>query len=197
MRQKTSHTGDPGTSDRLGLAAEILKAATGPLTGMEMQLESQRRGRYLANPGTCVYEIGAAPGWHVSEGLDYGQKQGPAVRFPDGKYRYWIVSWPGGRQSWTVTRDFQIVPVDQGNRVSVPLDNHAITDGSIQNSGAAKTAQGLVTPEAAQPRILSFGLSPPPGPRRCRACGKEIGPAGPPFCNEDCKSVFFGLVKKG
>lgn len=162
MRQKTSHTGDPATSSRLKLAVEILKDADAPMTVMELQLESQRRGGYLANPGTCIYEIGQADGYCVSDGLEYGQKAGPAVRFPDGKYRYWLVSAPGWRQSWTVDREYRVVPV------------------GVKGEGRKEEASSLFPP----PSSLTV-------PRTCLSCGEPV-PDGPPFCGKkECRNVFF------
>lgn len=193
MRQKTSHTGNPETSDRLKTAVEILKEATGPLTGKEMREASQAPGRYyLENPSTCVFEIGKAPGWVVSDGRNYGQTPGPAVKFPDGKYRYWLVEAPGWHQSWTVNEQFQVVQVKQG-------------PGSSSQGPGLKPTETFFDEELGCDVNLFFSGSPrppvpctpDPGPcltRTCKACGKEIGD-GLPFCDELCKNAFLQIGK--
>lgn len=174
-RRNSFHFRQVAASPSLQLLRDILMAANGPMSQGDVQLEVQRRGTLLLNVSTLINEIGQNHGYQVSEGMNYGQKKGPAVRFPDGKYRYWLVAAPGWRQSWTVTRDYRVVPAGQG-----------------YNSITAETAPAALpvhAPEADRAEQENDELE--SNINHCKACGKEI-PDGPPFCNDECKSEVFG-----
>jgi hypothetical protein len=171
MTRATFHWREIKNSNPLQFLLGILMDASGPMTQMDIQLEAQRRGGWVANPPTSIGEIGQNQGYRVSDGVAFGQKPGPAVRFPDGKYRYWLVSAPGWRQRWTVDREFRVV-----------------------SAGGGPAAEGAETPREEAPAAAT-------GPRRCEnpVCGREIPAEGPPWCpgSEVCQREFFkGLQRK-
>jgi hypothetical protein len=185
MTTKTSHYGDTSTSPRHKLCLQIFKEASGPLTVMEIQDASKQLGSYLANPGTTLWEIQQNPGYEISDGTHYGQKKGPAVRFPDGKYRYWLVAAPGWIARWHITREFQL---KQGTGYRVQG-----TEEPTENTPAKTEPIPNAVISSAQPVLICMNVR----------CGKELPDdhKGAPFCDEQCKNEFFGLsapfLKKG
>ncbi len=98
--QKTFHWRRIENSAPLQLLLGIMKSADHPLSGMEIQLEAQRMGTWIANPSTCLNEIGQNEGYEVS----------PGTRFPDGKHRYWLMAAPGWTPAWGVNAELRVVP---------------------------------------------------------------------------------------
>lgn len=165
---KTFHWRNVANSKTMQVLLAILKDATRPMTGMEIQLEAQRRGTWIANPSTTIGELGENPGYVVSDG----------TRFPDGKYRYWLIAAPGWHPSW------QIAPVWDVETGRKMVDYRIIpwTPGGYRT---APTPAPQPTPrldpqerEDATPRICKNAL-----------CGKTLTGESP-WCNADCRAAW-------
>jgi hypothetical protein len=182
MTRTTFHWREVKNSKPLQFLLGILMDASRPMTGMEIQLEAERRGGWVANPATGIGEIGQNPGYRVSDGAAFKQKSGPAVRFPDGKYRYWLIAAPGWRQSWTVDGEFQVRSAEcEVNRVRS-------AECGVRSEPNAECGVRIAENETAEPR-------------RCGnpVCGRPIPEDGEPWCpgSEVCKKEYFkGLQRK-
>jgi len=149
-------------SKPLQLLLDILKEADGPMTGMEIQLEAQKRGTWVANPSTSVDEIGENPGYKTSGG----------VRFPDGKYRYWLIDAPGWSPRW------KLVPQWGGKTGKRMVSFNILRSGSMQWQPIIESTQGV---EIDKPVSEAVHLS-------CLGCGEPIE-AGPVH-NEECRKLW-------
>ncbi len=152
-------------SEPLKLLLEMLKEVDGPLTGMEIQLEAQKRGTWIANPSTSVDEIGENPSYGTSGG----------IRFPDGKYRYWLVAAPGWAPRW------KLVPIWDEKTGKKMVDYKIVRRGSGQwpAPAAVQVPHDIDDEEKAVPESA---------PRTCLGCGKDIE-AGL-WHDEECKKKW-------
>lgn len=89
---KTFHWRRIETSEPLQMMLDILKHATRPLTGLEIQEEYRRRGKYCVNPGTTVGELGRNPGY-VTRCIRVPLPGDPRRQ----EYRYALIEAPGYR----------------------------------------------------------------------------------------------------
>lgn len=89
---KTFHWRKIETSEPLKMMLDILKSATRPLTGLEIQEEFRRRGKYCVNPGTTVGELGHNPGY-VTRCIRVPLPGDPRKQ----EYRYVLIEAPGYR----------------------------------------------------------------------------------------------------
>ncbi len=149
-------------SEPLKLLFEMLKEADGPLTGMEIQLEAQKRATWIANPSTSVDEIGENPGYKTSGG----------VRFPDGKYRYWLLDAPGWAPRW------KLVPIWDEKIGKKMVDYKIVRRGSEQwHEPAAAPLPGDIENKEK--------CAYEPSDRECLGCGEKIEVGV--WHNEECK----------
>jgi hypothetical protein len=172
MSRKVSHWRDI-SKPQLQYVLSVLKDAADPLTQGDVRRELERNGlkdKVEAIP-TVIWEIGQNPGYKTSGG----------VRFPDGTYRYWLISAPGWTPVWMITGDFRKVAytiADCGLRIA---DSRPVPC----------TLNPVPCPMNHDPCI----------PRTCITCGKPIGDDGPPFCDNDglCKNIHLGIepVREG
>ena len=171
-RTNTFHFRKVDKSEKLRLLVRILMAADKPLTVMEIQLEAQNRRTWIANPATEVGEIAMNDGYVTSDGPRFGQKAGPAVHFPDGKYRYWIERAPGWTQRWHVADDFAVVSGVPGSYAVPRIPEQRRS--SVENE-PVKTLMPSVC------RLVS--------------CKKPL-PDGHdmPFCDHDCRTEWFKII---
>lgn len=172
MSRNTSHWRDI-SKPQLQAMLGVLRDLDGPATVGDMRRELERRGVTIEAIPTVVWEIGQNPGYTTSGG----------VRFPDGKWRYWLIAAPGWSPRWKVTADHRVVS--------------ATAPDSFY--GPAKTEQHDVTISARpgiqkneEPEMVSI-------PCVCLQCGHPLpeGHSGPPFCKDegkDCKSAFLGFA---
>jgi hypothetical protein len=168
---KTFHWRNIANSKTLQLLLAILKDASGPMTGMEIQLEAQRRGTWIANPSTTIGELGENPGYVVS----------PGTYFPDRKYRYWLISAPGWRPSW------QLLPVWDTETGRSMVDYRIAPWTPGQHPQPVPQAR----PAVPQPVIATPAAQEDPAPRFCKnaLCGKPLTNETP-WCDPDCRAAW-------
>ena len=165
MSTKTFHWRDISQSRPLQLLLGILKDAPGPMTQMEIQLEAQRMGAWVANPSTSIGEIGENPG-HETSG---------AVLFPDGQYRYWLLRAPGWRARWVLQGQYR------PGKKKVLASYKIVAAGSIQPPAAeavSGTGDGEERKKDQEPAI------------ECMGCGKPIKDKKSLWHDDDCKALW-------
>lgn len=150
---KRSHWRDISRAVQLQRMLEVLKAADAPYTRKDVRLALEARG----------YDIEAIPTviWEISQNTGYSTSGG--VRFPDGKWRYWLTAAPGWTPRWRVNKQYQVVPFD------APDEGVAINAGQPGQS---------FEPEEEEQQ----------GPATCPQCGAETDGG---FCSEEHKREFF------
>jgi hypothetical protein len=180
---KSFHWREVEKSEDLQLLLQLLKDADGPLSGVDIS-ESSRpylgAKPRLANVVTLIAELKRNPGYDCAGGLAWG-------RFPDGLYKYWLVTAPGWRPRWIVNDDYKILPYMEG--IDLRTRGHRIENKKIEQEPVSRG--GAEGAEKSEPEA-------PVPANRCGACGKEL-PPGPPWCkdNDACIPEWKRVAMKG
>lgn len=194
MSQKTFHWRQVERSAPLQRLLDILQSAAGPMTQMEIQLEAQARGGWVANPSTEIGEIGENEGYAVSGG----------VLFPDNKYRYWLIQAPEWKPRWMVDADLNVIGYVPGREWE--WRKHRGTRGREDEGrrGAMRDDEGRGTRD--ERAVASIGQESPANDRPSSivplvcispACGRMLpeGHQGLPVCGDICRRVYFDSMQ--
>lgn len=156
-------------STRLQRVVELLKAATNPLSGMEIQIQA-----WVTNASTSIAEIrcerNREAGYMVSPATSW---RGGREPWHDGNPRYWLLAAPGWTPRWSVDAEGFIFPY---------TDSQGLKQG-------ARTAP--LKPETQVRQIETVAA------RLCRFCGAPVNEnkrASAEFCGDACRAGWWRRI---
>lgn len=166
---KTFHWRRIETSEPLQMMLDILKHATRPLTGLEIQDEYRRRGKYCVNPGTTVGELGRNPGY-VTRCIRVPLPGDPRRQ----EYRYVLIEAPGYKNP--------LQNSDCGLRNGKDEEPWKKRNGDLNREGAKSAKEGDDWEEKKSTHTTEE--------RRCMApgCGRAIDHGY--TCNDECNRAW-------